>query len=69
MSSESWSAGAARLRSERAPQWLQKRLENGTGAPQLAQGSARAAPQFRHCWLSAGFEAPHARQSMRTTDY
>jgi hypothetical protein len=66
MSSESWSAGAARLRSERAPHWLQKRFENGKGAPQLAQGSARAAPQFMHCWLSGGFDAPQVRQSMGT---
>jgi hypothetical protein len=45
----------------------QNRLENGTGAPQLAQGSTSATPQFRHCRLSAGFEAPHVRQSMGTT--
>jgi hypothetical protein len=46
---------------------LQNRLETATRAPQLAHGSIKAAPQSRHCWLSAGFEVPHFRQSMETT--
>src|ERR1043166_2124536 len=67
MSCQSCSAETSRLRSDRAPQLPQNRLESATRAPQLAQGAARADPQFRHCRLSAGFEVPHFRQSMEAT--